>query len=294
MKRKFIVFVNRRYAHAPGVTCGSETLGAVDFDFCAPEVALSEIQRIFLCKEGGAPFTDWTQPEEWTERISETNTGIDAIRALTVTGDKPAPAVTTKEISNGRKVNTRKEHTINATVDEVTDENHAFLQSVEGGRRYRMWYETSGGFMFGGNGGIHIEITGDMLLPRGAGEIMTYQYTITWVSPSTEERIQSPIFGQTVLGSDSLDTTILFATDATPANGSCDWILVGGTSAVAQFQYNDINPTIGVALVMTVKVGGVLKLTANMTADFAGGQFVFKDIAGVTHTGIIAAGDVLF
>lgn len=295
MKRKFLPFVNRRFSNLAGSpTCGAEELPEVDFDFCDPEIKQSEIQRVFLAKIGAANFTDWTQPAEWTERMSETDMGIDAIRCLTVIGDKPAPASTKKDISNGRKKITRKDHTINATVDEVTDANHAFLQAVESGVRYKMWYETAGGFMFGGNNGIAIEISGDMVLARGAGEIQLYQYIITWTSPNTESRCISPIFGETVLGSDSLDTTILFDVDATPVNGSCDFILVGGTNAVAQFQYNDINPTIGVPLVMTIKVATVLKLTCNMTADFNSQPFIFKDIAGVTHTGIITAGDVNF
>lgn len=277
-----------------GIFCGAEELPPVDFDHCEPEVKLSEIQRIFIGKVGGAPFTDYSNASEWDERISETDTGINAIRVLTVIGDKPVPTTTKKDISGGRKIITRKDHLINATVDEVTEANHAFLQDVESGKRFKMWYETAGGFMFGGNSGIDIEISGDMVLARGSGEIQLYQYQITWASPVTESRILSPIFGQTVAGSTALDTQILFASDATPTRGSCDWILVGGTSALAKFQYNDINPTIGAALVMTVKVGGVLKLTANMTADFNSQPFIFTDIAGVAHSGIIAAGDVNF
>lgn len=294
MKKKFIAFVNHRYVQTFGIACGAETLPEVDNDFCNPEVALSEIQRVFFRKIGSQNFNDWTQAAEWTERMSETSMDIDAIRPLTGIGDKPAPAETTKEISAGRKFTTRKEHTINFTIDEVTDANHAFLQYIENGKRYIMNYETAGGYMFGGNNGIVVEVRGAMILPRGGGEIMTYQLTITWVSGETEARCLSPIFGQTVFGSDALDTTILFATDATPARGDCDFVLAGGTNAVAQFQYNDINPTIGDDIVMTIKVGGVLKLTCNMKADFLDMPFIFKDAGGVSHSGFIAAGDVTF
>lgn len=295
MKKKFLPFINRRYAHVVGSpTCGAETLPETDFDFCDPQVALSEIGRVFIAKIGAVSFTDWTQPDEWALRVSETEMDMDTIRPLTVIADKPAPAKTVKEISGGRKFTTRKDHTINFTIDEVTDTNHAFIQYIENTKRFKMWYETQGGFMFGGNNGITVEMSGDMELQRGAGNIQVYNGILTWISQLTESRCISPIFSETLLGSIQLDTTISFATDATPAHGSSDWILVGGTSAVANFQYNDINPTIGAALVMTVKVGGVLKLTANMKADYDGQQFKFKDIGGVTHSGIIHAGDVLF
>lgn len=296
MKKVFIPFNNRRFVHMVGApTCGAETLPEVDFNFCEPDIKLSEIQRVFIGKIGSEPFNDWTQAEEWTERMSESSTSINAIRPLTVIGDKPAPAATKKEISNARKINTRKDHTLNFTVDEVTATNHEFLQGVEGGKRFRLWYETAGGLMFGGNNGIPVELTGDMVLKRGAGEIMGYEYVATWISPTTESRCDSPIFGETTLGSAVLDTTVVFATDATPTEGDCDFVLnPSAINAVAQFSYNNINPTIGAPIVMNVKVGGTLKLTANMTADFIGHPFTFKDTLGALHSGLIAAGDVLF
>lgn len=295
MKKKFVAFINRRYVHSFGMpTCGAETLPEVDFDYCDPEVKQSEIQRIFLRRTNSADFNDWTQPDEWTTRISETDAGANAIRALTVIGDKPLPNAPKKLISSGRYVIPRKEHTVNFTIDEVSDANHDFMQAVENNKRYKMNYETMGGFMFGGNQSIECEVNIEMVLARGAGEIMVYQGTLVWVSPNTEERCQSPIFAETVLGSSALDTTIDFTGSGTPAHGATSFILVGGANAVAKFRYNDINPTIGGALVMTVKVGGVLKLTVTTTDDFATLPFSFTDIGGVTHTGFFAAGDVLF
>lgn len=295
MKKRFLPFINRRFAHSVGMpTCGAENLPEVDFDFCDPEIKESEIQRIFLRKINSEDFTDWTQPEEWNTRVSETSLDADAIRCLTVVADKPAPNAPKRTISQGRTVTPRKEHTINFTIDEVTDANHAFISALQTGKRFKMNYETAGGYMFGGNTSIACEINGEMLLPRGAGEIMTYAGTIFWVSPETEERCISPIFGETVLGSDSLDTTVLFADDATPTVGDVDFVLAGGTDAVALFRFNQIEPATGAALVMTVKVGGVLKLTANMTTDFVSMPFIFRDALGVDHSGFIASGDVLF
>lgn len=295
MKKKMIAFINHRYVSLSGSpVCGSESLPETDFDFCDPTIAASEIQRIFIRRISSTDFTDISDPIEWTSRMSETSTDADAIRVLTVIADKPAPAATTKDISNGRKVITQKVHTINYTIDDVSAANHALIQFLETGKRFKVNYETAGGFMFGGPNSIVAEITGDMVLARGAGEIQVYQGTITWTSSTTENRIQSPIFGETVLGSDTLDTSVLFATDATPTNGECDFILAGGVSAVARFDYNTIDPTFGPDITMLVKIATVLKLTANMPAEYEGMPFVFKDIAGVTHYGIITDGDVNF
>lgn len=295
MKKQFIAFINCTYIHLGGMpTCTTEVLPETDFNFCAPEIDLSEIQRVFIAKVGAAPFDDWTQAGEWNTRMSETDTTIDAIRPFTVIGDKPIPTKQVKDISGGRKRNTRKDHVVNFTVDDVSDANHAFLQAVENGKNFRMWYETAGGKMFGGNSGILCEVSGDMALNRGNGEIAGYQYIATWAKNTTEDRCDSPIFGQTILGSEELDTMIDFTADATPNEGSCDFILVGGVNAVAKFQYDDINPTIGVPLVMTIKIATVLALTCNMTADFAGGQFKYTHTTGTVYEGIIAAGDMNF
>jgi len=295
MKRKFIKIQNIRMVPVFGSpTCGSETLPETDFDFCDPVVENSEIQRIFLRKTGSTDFSDWTQAAEWNERVSETSMDDDAIRPLTVIGDKPAPSATIKNISNGRKVVTRKDHTINATIDDVSDANHALIQEIETGKRFLMNYETAGGRMFGGNSSIPVEIMADMVLARGQGEIAVYNLTITWASNTTEQRCASPIFGETVLGSASLDTTVRFVDDSTPVVGASDFILAGGTNAVAKFQYNEINPAIGTAITMTVKVGGVLKLTMNSVQEFLNMPFIFTDTAGVEHAGLIADGDVLF
>lgn len=273
--------------------CAGNDLPATDFDFCEPEVESSEIGRIFIRRVNSADFNDWTQAEEWNTRVSEDSADGDAIRALTVIADKPLPNAPKKAISGGRTFIPRKEHTINVTIDEVTDTNHSMMQACENGMEVKFNYE-AGKFMFGGNQSITGTLQLDMVLARGAGEIMVYQGTLTWVSPSTEDRCLSPIFGETVMGSASLDTVIDFTADATPTHGDSDFILAAGVDPVAKFRYNEINPTFGVPLVMTIKVGGVLKLTCNMTADFNTQPFSFTDALGAVHTGFIQAGDVLF
>jgi hypothetical protein len=178
-----------------GTDCNS-LLAPVNFDKCNPTVLLSEIRRIFVASQGAASFADWTNATEWTTRISESNSSINAIRPLTVIADKPAASPVTAAISNGRTVVIRKDHTINWTIDDVSEVNYAFFRSViECGGNVKIWYETEGGYLYGGNDGVDpAKMLGDDLLPRGVDQFETIAGTITWKDKFSPERVLSPIF----------------------------------------------------------------------------------------------------
>lgn len=169
-------------------------LEEVLFNDCAPEIILSEIKRVLISKANATAFTDWKLAAEWTERISAAGVEPDAIRSLTVIGDKPAPANVTKDVSNKRKITIGKDHTLNFTVDDVSDENYEFMRSTECGGKFRMWYETHGGKLYGGNEGILVDIVMDDVLNRGVDEIETLAGVATWRAKFSPERIISPIY----------------------------------------------------------------------------------------------------
>ena len=150
-----------------------QALGTVLFDECAPNINPSEIQRVFISKGNAAPFNNWAQAQEWTDRIA---------------------ASVTKDISNGRKYVVGKDHTLNFTIDDVSDENYEFMRSTECGGKYRLWYETKGGYMYGGNEGIKASIVMDDVLNRGVDEIETLNGVATWRNKFSPERTKSPIF----------------------------------------------------------------------------------------------------
>lgn len=173
----------------------SSALPVVDFDKCNPKIHLSEIRRIFIARANTEAFTDWKLATEWTTRLSETDIDNDAaIRALTVIADKPAPTAVTREISNGRNITVAKDHVINYTIDDISKDNYEFMRVIECGGQYRIWYETEGGFLYGGNDGILVNATGDDILNRGRDEIETIAGTFTWRSKFHPDRVTSPIF----------------------------------------------------------------------------------------------------
>lgn len=162
---------------------------------CAPIIVGSEIVRVFVAKATAAPLADWKLATEWTARISDTDvTNDDVIRAIPVIGDKPAPAPINRDISNGRRQVLGKDHTVNMTIDDLSDENYAFMQTLECGGQYKFWYETAGGYIYGGNNGVLVNLNFDDILNRGRDEIETLAGTATWRAKFTPERVKSPIF----------------------------------------------------------------------------------------------------
>lgn len=167
-------------------------LPEVKFSDCAPEVRESEIKRLFIAGRNAEPFEDWQDPDEWLERVNSSSDGQNAIRAFTVIADKPAPESNTVELSDRRTITTSKNHTINFTIDDVSQENYEFLQETECNNQFRAWYETHGGMIYGGNEGIKGSFIGNSVLNRGQEEIELIEGTITWRG-RTPDRSESPI-----------------------------------------------------------------------------------------------------
>lgn len=282
-------------------TCAANcdvNLPVVSFDDCNPEILFSEIRRVFIAKKNADPFTDWTDATEWETRLSQDSiTGDDYIRPLTVIADKPAAAAVSKDISNGRKKIIGKDHTINVTIDDVTDENYEFMRALECGGKFRFWYETSGGKMYGGNEGFTAEFNLDDILNRGVDEIETLAGAITWRSKFSPERIDSPIFESETGGSTpptTFDSTISFASSATPSAVAGVTGTASATDAEQAFEFNAISPRTGTPISMTIKVGGTTELVVDTTTDYSGQWFKYTDKAGTVHNGHFANGDVNF
>lgn len=281
----------------PNPTCAAGcgvNLPAVKFDDCTPEVVLSEIRRIFIAKKVAAPFNNWLAPGEWLTRLSQSSTtGDDYIRPLTVIGDKPAAADVFREISNGRRVVVGKDHTINFTIDDVSDENYEFMRALECGGEFKFWYETEGGKMYGDNTGFTARVSMNDVLNRGRDEIETIAGVITWRTKFSPARGNSPIFTGESSIPDSFDTQLGFAagteTDEAGVNGT-----VSATDADQLFEFNAIDPRVGTPASMTITVGGVTEIVIDFTTDYTGTYFKYTDKAGVEHTGQFTNGTVAF
>jgi hypothetical protein len=271
-------------------------LPPVAFSQCAPEINYSEIQYIYVAKVNASPFNDWTQPGEWGTRLNQTTlTGNNYIRQLVVIADKPAPAATNIDISGDRTILVEKTHTLNVTVDETNAINHEFVRYLECGGQVRIWYQTRAGLLFGGNSGIRATMSLDPILNRGRDQIMTFTGTVTWRAKFSPEMAVSPIVGTgDITPPASYDSTIVFATSATPA-------AVAGVAGTAdavdpdqKLEFNAINPRIGTPATMTIELSGVEDAVFDFTTDYIGQVFRYTDTAAVVHIGQFTIGTVNF
>ena len=181
----------------PTVSCPNScetALPEVKFSKCSPNIVLSEIVRIFVGKQTTQPFNNLKDASEWTQRLSETANTANAIRPLTVIADKPAGSPVVKEISNGRKYNLRKDFTVNIEIDDVSPENYEFMRVTQCGGEYKLWFETAGGRIYGGNEGIDASLVLDNVLGRGKDEIEKITGTASWSDKFSPEMALSPIF----------------------------------------------------------------------------------------------------
>lgn len=271
----------------PNPTCSNgceEDLPVFKFDDCQPEVYFSEIQRIFIGKKSIPPFTNWKAAGEWITRMA--STGDDRIVVLTVIGDKPAGASVIKDISNGRKVTIGKDHTLNWTIDDVSDENYEAMRTMECGGQYKFWWETQGGKMYGGNSGVEARTDVNNVQGRGRDEIETIIGSFTWRSKFHPERADSPIFGTgTGTTPTTFDAVIPFDVSATPAAVSAVTGAAGAIDAEQKLEFNATPGAAGgIAQTMDIEVGGVQEATFSFLAGRVGDPFRYTDKAGVQHS----------
>lgn len=277
--------------------CADFNLPVTGFDDCNPDVNYSEIERIFLGGPKAGGFSNIADANEWGTRMDQTTIGVDSIRGIVVIGDQPAAANVVKELSNGRKKVIGKDFTVNFTVDDISDENYTFFQTLDGQPKVRLFgYETQGGKMFHfGNDGILVDYQSNFVLNRGRDEIETEVGAVTWRRSQRPNRIDSPIFdnGETVTPT-TFDSLIAFDASATPAAVAGVSGTASGTDAEQQFEFNAITPQVGTPASMEIKVGGVSEVVIDYTSDYIGSAFKYTDLAGLVHTGNFVNGIVNF
>lgn len=172
--------------------CGS-ALPKVKSSKCAPQTALSEIWYVYIAKAIADDFTNVEDIAEWTTRLSEDSvTGDDMIRQLTVLGNKPQPTSTTIRISGGRSKNIGTQHVVNFRVDDISPENYEFARMMQCGGTYKFWWETAGGYMYGGNSGKEVTLPNNMVNDEGADAIERLVFQALFTSQFDAERTISP------------------------------------------------------------------------------------------------------
>lgn len=175
--------------------CSSQ-IPEVVFSECAPETNAGQIYNIYVTNIGQSfadLAQDWTVAADWTGRLDNASTNVDAIRKFHVIGEKPVPEKVEKEISHGRIVSGKKKHTINIEIDETNATNYEMMRTLECGGSFLVWYETSGGLLYGGDDGIVATIQLDEMIPKSEQDLILIMGTVKWTSKFHPERIQNPV-----------------------------------------------------------------------------------------------------
>lgn len=264
-------------------------LPPVKFSKCAPNVVSSEIRHIIIGRLEAEPFTNWALKAEWDARLSETSTDPNALRLLTVRGNKPAAASVVAEVSDWRRKNLGKDHTINFIVDDVTDENYEFMRAMECGGEFRFWYTTHGGYTYGGNEGFIGELDYNDQLDEGREAFEQLVGVITGRSKFSPERIKQP-YDDPGTAPLTFDTTLSFAS-STSATAEGVNATALATNATEKFEFNAIESPIGTPSNMNVEVGGGLVLVVTFPSDYVGSTFRYTSATNVVYVSTFINGD---
>lgn len=171
--------------------CDSELL-PVDFDECNPSLKYNEIRKLYVANDGN-PLTNWTDPNEWAVRLSETSSATNAIRALTVRGSLDVEFGEKVRISGGRFAFLPSTYTLTAQVDDNNATNYTFMRSTGCNKAYRVWSETSDGDLYGGNEGILVILQGREPISDDPESFRALEFVGEWTANLAALRIPSPI-----------------------------------------------------------------------------------------------------
>ena len=173
------------------IVCPDSCIGELstfNFSDCAGVYNKGGIWRIYLTNIG-YPFPDPNVMGEpaamaaFLARLSNSSVNPNAIRVLTVIGNKPVPGKTEINTAEDQKIYMAKDHSIPFKIDQVSDENYEAMRMTECNNKFLMVYE-GGDFMFGGENdfgdGIEVSMTMDDLHPESSKELNTIEGIITW------------------------------------------------------------------------------------------------------------------
>lgn len=125
--------------------CDPLDLPAVGASFCAPVLNFGEAGKLHVLQPGN-PIADFTDLAAITARLDNTTLSDDTkIRTFNIVGSKPKADSNAVEYSRKRKIYTAKDHTVPFKIDEVNDENYAFMEFLEAnpGQSYMFLYEVN-------------------------------------------------------------------------------------------------------------------------------------------------------
>lgn len=180
--------------------CGETELPVFVSEYCSDAVVLelSEISELYIAsidpadktKALGGP-SDWTSKTSWESAIS--NTGAGKVRKLFGSGDVPEGEPITVPIHDGQDKVLNYNYVINYDIQSMTQENYTAMRMLQCGGNFRIWYMTRGGFLYGGQNGIPVNVRkATSPSERGKESYKILKFVFAWTAKCDPERIASP------------------------------------------------------------------------------------------------------
>lgn len=166
----------------------SSYLANMNFNDCSPEWNEGEVHHVYLYGVGYPVVADpKTDPAafiaEMAARVSNTSAAANAIRRLTVLGEKPEAETNKIQMSNDREITTFKKHTLSFKVDELSQENNDAMRQMECQNQYLMMFE-NGQLIYGGSDhigdGIPCTVTVNLVIPPDRTALTYWQCQAVW------------------------------------------------------------------------------------------------------------------
>lgn len=162
-------------------------------DDCPGDIVASEIEEIYIAKADAAAFSDWTQPSEWSSRLSQSlQASGNEIRKLIGIGDKPAATPVIVNSAKRQKKKIDAAHQLNFTIDDVNQKNWDAATKLQCGSYKRIWYKVRGNRLFGGNSGVLVFLDVNPVFGSG-DEVIKLVLSATWNTKQDPEMCVSPI-----------------------------------------------------------------------------------------------------
>lgn len=174
--------------------CPGSTLPPTRASLCDYDINYGEISVLFITLFGDG-LTDWTDEEEWDDRVDNTTAQVAQdpalIRALFGIGGLGDPERATLKISRQRTAYGTPKFSFVFRIDDTGTANWAWMRAIPAaGQTFTGWFGTETS-LFGGNNGVKMTLSPVPGIPESIDEAITINVTVAFEG-SIPEKIAMP------------------------------------------------------------------------------------------------------
>ena len=149
---------------------------------------MGSIDRIYISTDLTTSLINPEQLAEWTNKLESKK-----LIELQVIGDMPEPETAELGWVDGMTLNGNTTFSVNFRILEMNDINYDFVRRLMYNPKLKLWFKTSGGYMYGGKDGLVVNIKVKFSIPEDRSDITKANFTAKWIDDNYPDRIISPI-----------------------------------------------------------------------------------------------------